>query len=256
MIAFSLVPHRFEDGRHEAMHNGLRRCGYDVRPYEGKPGSVLIVWNLHSNKDRIARDFESKGGKVIVAEEAYFRVVNGEKHFALALGGHNGSGRWNAGGPERWESFNIPFKPWREKGTHIIVRSQRGIGSREMASPPDWHTRTAQELRRLTKRPVVIREHHKIRGESVGTGLDEALVDCHAVVTWASSIAPRSIVRGVPAFVCAPHSIAEGADAGPLRNIETPAMPDRLPTFQKLAWAQWSLKEIASGEAFAHLLKG
>lgn len=258
-LAFSLLPDRFEDGRHTAMENGLRAVGYRVERGAGKPQSpddAMITWNIHSGRERTAREFEAAGGRVIVAEEAYFRAVNGEKHFALALGGHNGAGRWNVGGPERWERFGVPLAPWREEGTHVIVRGQRGIGSSEMASPPNWHETMAARLRGFTKRPIVIRLHHKLRNEPVGHGLDHALKDCHAVVTWASSIAPRALAKGCPVFICAPRSIALACSAGRLPDdIEKPARPDRLPMFERLAWAQWGMSELASGAAFDHLLR-
>jgi len=36
-------------------------------------------------------------------------------------------------------------------------------------------------------------------------------------------------------------------------RIEDPAMPDRLPVFYRLASAQWTLDEIASGDPFLPL---
>lgn len=259
--AYSLVPHRFADARHLAFEEGLRRRGYHVvhgAPNTAKRGDVLISWNLHGGKEAIAARFRCAGGRVIVCEEAYFRVVNGEKHFAVALDGHNGSGRWYAGGPERWASFNIELAPWRRDpgpGGHIIVRAQRGIGTRDMRLPPDWHRQMARALKQWTDRPVLVRQHHKTRGQRIDEGLEDALRGCWVVVTWASSIAGRSLARGYPVFVCAPHHALSGAAEQGIATIERPSMRARLPAFERLAWAQWSISECADGLPFKYLLE-
>ncbi len=222
------------------------------------PGDLLVTWTLHrGQKESMARGFEAAGGRVLVCEEAYFRTVNGERHFALALHDHNGAGIWPFGGPERWRGFNIPLAPWRKGGTHILLREQRGIGSTRMASPPLWHDDAARRLAALSARPQRFRAHPKSRlypeTAVAQPGLEEALADCHAVVTWASAIAAQALVAGVPVFYEAPALICAGACQHGLENIERPRYPDRLPALERLAWAQWSLAEIADGAPFKYL---
>lgn len=224
---------------------------------------MLVTWTVHRGaKEGAARAFEAAGGRVVVCEEAYLRTVRGERHFAIALHDHNGAGRWphhhDGGGPERWESFAIPLQPWRRDGRHVLVREQRGIGSVRMASPPLWHDTVSARLRRLTRRPVVLRAHPRsrlypelARGQAP---LDEALAGCWAVVTWASSLAVHALIAGVPVLYEAPHFVCAGACGRGIESIEAPPTPDRLPAFERLAWAQWSVGEIASGEPFRFLL--
>ncbi len=259
--AYSILPDRFPDDRHGAIEAGLRRCGYRVVRGPGPPKSdrdVLLTWTVHKgHKENTARAFEAAGGRVVVCEEAHLKgLVRGEKLFTVVLHDHNGAGPWTVGGPERWASFGIELRPWRDAGQHIVVREQRGIGSRKMASPPNWHEAMAERLRRTTGRPVVIRRHPKIVARE-GLGripLEKALQDCHALVTWASSDGTRALIQGVPVFAMAPHFFVQSACNRDLANIETPAMPDRLPAFERLAWAQWSLREIRSGKTFEVLL--
>ena len=87
-------------------------------------------------------------------------------------------------------------------------------------------------------------------------GLEAALVDCHAVVTWASAIAARALVAGVPVLYEAPSLICAGACRRGINGIEAPRYSDRLPALERLAWAQWSLAEIESGLPFARLRMG
>lgn len=254
--AFSLLPDRFADGRHDAIEAGLEAAGWRIkRGYEPprSPDDVLVTWTVHRGaKENSARAFEAAGGRVVVCEEPYFREIRGERHFAMALHDHNGAGRWRCGGPERWESFGILLKPWQCHGEHILVREQRGIGSERMASPPLWHDHAIARLRDLSKRPVMLRRHPKNAPKQ--PPLAEALKGVHAVVTWASSIAAQALVLGVPVFYEAPRIICASACIRGLAKIEVPAKPDRLPALERLAWAQWSLREIARGDPFQFLL--
>ncbi len=260
--AFSILPERFADGRHRAIERGLQAAGWRLERGAGMPRGphdVLVTWTVHrGHKETTARAFEAAGGQVVVCEEAFFRCVNGERHFALALHDHNGAGRWTVGGPERWESFGIELKPWRRAGRHILVREQRGIGSSRMASPPLWHDDVMRRLKDLTRRPVVFRAHPRSRTCAATAAaqppLEAALQDCHALVTWASAIAARALVAGVPVFYEAPRLACAGACTRGIAGIERPAYPDRLPALERLAWAQWSLGEIESGLAFRVLL--
>jgi len=254
--AYSVLPDRFADDRHGAIETGLAAAGWRVSrgfAMPRSPDDVLVTWTVHrGSKEMAARAFEAAGGRVVVCEEAYFREVRGERHFAIALHDHNGAGRWRVGGPERWRAFGIAVQPWRGSGRHIVVREQRGIGSERMASPPFWHDQVMARLRALTGRPIVLRKHPKTAPEQ--PTLAEALMDVHAVVTWASSIAAQALVLGVPVFYEAPRIVCAGACNKGLEGIETPARPDRLPALERLAWAQWSMREIARGDPFRHLL--
>lgn len=254
--AYSLLPDRFTDGRHEAIESGLVAAGWRIKKGYGSPRSpddVLVTWSVHRGaKEMAARAFEAAGGRVVVCEDAYFREVRGERHLAMALHDHNGAGRWRCGGPERWESFGIELRPWQSGGEDILVREQRGIGSARMASPPFWHDQAIARLRNLSKRPIKLRRHPK--SEPDQPPLSEALKGAHAVVTWASSIAAQALVLGVPVFYEAPRIVCASACHHGLEKIETTAKPDRLPALERLAWAQWSVREIARGDAFRFLL--
>jgi hypothetical protein len=86
------------------------------------------------------------------------------------------------------------------------------------------------------------------------TPLERDLASTRAVLTWHSAAALHALLAGVPVFYGFPRWIGAGAarplwefDLGPLRG-------DRQAMFERLAWAQWTLDEIASGDALAHLL--
>lgn len=263
-VAYSLLPDRFADGRHEALKSGLRRVGYEVREGQGVPSGeqdALITWTRHKGtKEQACDRFEAAGGRVIVAEEAHIRhVPNGpypqDQYFSLCINDHQGF--WRSYGPERWASWNLEIKPWRVDGTKVLVREQRGIGSTKAGSTRNWHLDTAQALRRLTDRPIEIVTHPKTlkrRGEWVPAP-EELFADAWCVVTWCSHMGTEALLHGIPVIARGPRYFLDSVCSNHLQDVVTPRTPDgREATFARFAWAQWAMSEIRSGEAFERLL--
>jgi len=256
VILWNCLSSRFEDGRHDAMTEGARAAGFDVLPAAASPtprrGDVLLSWNLHRDRAAEAQRWRDKGGLVIVAEEGFTRGLHPVSHFSMARDGHNGAGWWPVGSPARWASLGLRMAPWRTHGGHILVCGQRGIGSPQMASPPGWHEDVARRLRLLTDRPVVVRPHPG-KDKSKAVPLVEQLTGAWAVVVWSSAVATRALLMGIPVFFEAPQHVLAGAMCRDIRGVNNPPLPDRLPVFERMAWAQWSLNEIRAGEPFRRL---
>lgn len=230
---------------------GLQQLGFKISttPRELGRGDVLLIWNRYGAGDRYARAAEAAGAAVIVAENGYLgRQWNGGRWYAMSLNRHNGAGQWFPRGPERWARIGTQIAPWREAGDHVLVLPQRGIGTPPVAQPPDWQ----RQLRIDTARPVRIRPHPGERGG--GVPLEDDLRGAHACITWASGAALKALAAGVPVFhACAQWIGAPAARRWPA-DPESPLLGDRLPMFERLAWAMWELEEIARGDAFRHLL--
>lgn len=241
--------------RHDCFSEGLRAAGYEVRsnvPQETKPGDVLLIWNRYDQMHEIATRFEKAGGTVLVAENGYLGAdETGHQLYALARHAHNGRGQWYVGGPERWNALGIELKPWRTDGNHILICPNRSFGMPGLAMPPDWGNTVRRRLAKLTKREVRLRPHPG--NDAPRRPLLDDLAGAWAVVIWASSAGVNSLIVGVPVLCESPAWICKAA-SGSLNEVEAPPMPDRLPAMHGLAFAQWSLKEIKSGEAFEKLL--
>lgn len=249
--------------RREAFELGLRRAGFligDAHDAETiTPGrqDILVAWN----RTPVEQAWEQRGGRVIVAENGYCgQDAEGHQLYALALHGHNGSGKWPQGGPERWAALGLELKPWRQGGEHIVIRGQRGIGASSMASPPQWHVTASRDLMRLAPhRRQVIQEHpgKPACDPRVAADIIEALRGAHAMCIWSSAAGVRALLEGVPVFYAAPHWICEDAAVRGVGNVERPKTDDaaRLAALQRLAWAQWSTAEIATGEPFVRLIE-
>jgi len=248
--------------RRDAFETGLKRIGYTVvRSIDSPgPGDLLLSWNLFGGAEKLADGYRKRGAKVIVAENGYLTPPGKPGMYALSCWGHNGAGTFPAPADDsRWRALGIEAKPWRRDGRHILVAAQRGIGSRDMASPHGWHQKTAQKLRALTRRPVVIRPHPGCRTQGIRP-LEADLRDAWAVVIWSSAVGVHSLVAGVPVFFAAPHWICESAALRAFSlaaAIESPLRDDglRAASLARMAGGQWDYQEIATGEPLKGLLE-
>lgn len=232
-------------------------------PDRGRPGDILLQWNRYATNHEIASRFEREGGRVFIAENGYigrdgtapkFDVHPGGPqpghYYAVSEGFHNDASRVKAGGHERFAALGIELKPWRTGGGHVLVAPNRSFGIPERMMDPRWPDRCVARLRKQTKREIRVRPHPG--NNAPKRPLSEDLKDCWAVVVWSSSVAVHALAAGIPTFIEAPFQIVKGAGAsGP---IDVPVMPERLPHFERMAWGQWRVDEISSGEPFMRML--
>jgi hypothetical protein len=253
--------------RHDAFSAGLRTAGFEVRSdYSsgGGTGNVLLIWNRYGQYHEIATRFEKTGGTVVVAENGYLGPGGISPHsmdprtvYALAIGGHNGSGHISEGGPERWHALGVELKPWREDGGHVLVCPNRSFGQPGFIMPSDWANEICARLAKLTKREIRLRPHP---GNSPpGKPLAEDLAGAWACVIWQSSAGVHSLVAGVPVICLSPAWICKAAADSHLECVEKVddrgGLQPREQAMQQLAWGQWHLSEIEDGTAFTHLLR-
>lgn len=255
--------------RRDAMLAGLAKAGYQVvQPQvltQPKPADLLVIWNRYAEYDQMATKFEKWGAGVIVCENGYVGhhdnengkpvAANGEALYAMALNRHNGAGAWHVGEPGRAEAQGIATRPWREDGEHILVLAQRGIGLPPVASPRDWTERTERRLKKLTHRPVKVRGHPGNAAARVPLARD--LEGAWCAVTWASSAGIRAMAMGYPVYTDFDQWIGRPC-AQLLANIgyELPDLEDsRQIMLNRIAWAQWTPSEIATGEPFERLME-
>lgn len=240
--------------RRESFCEGFEKAGFKITQHIPDPrkDDILCIWNRYGQYDAEAKRFERAGARVVIVENGYVRET---KHgaFALAQNHHSGAGTWNVGGPDRWQSLAIDLRPWHreDQGSEIVIFAQRAIGELGIAAPRLWAEHVQAKIGGR------IREHP---GRLLGKQpipLEEDLRNAAAVVTWHSAAALHALILGIPVYCAFPKWIGMQA-AVPFEEYgKTPPKrsdADRLAMFERLAWAQWGLDEIRSGEAFKWLL--
>lgn len=241
--------------RREAFDEGLRNAGFKVRHALGgkpRPDDILLIWNRYGGYEHQANNFEAAGATVLVAENGYFSKDD-EKHVAISVSQHHHGGAM-------FHKCDVGLvTPGRTHNGHILICAQRGIGSKTMKSPAEWHKATAQQLKKLTNREIRIRMH---------PGKDKAKVDllddlnnCHACIVWSSACGVQALLEGVPTYYAAPRWIAEES-ALPLSKILSKevdindTIPYGINGITKMLANQYTIPELAAGEPFKKLLGG
>lgn len=247
--------------RRDAFVAGLQRAGYTlVDSLAAGPTSakdLLIIWNRYGMFEQRANQWEGQGGTVLVAENGYVgKDAEGLQYYALAMHGHNGSGWFPIGDEDRFAQLNVTLKPFVDRPTgYYLICGQRGIGSRSMASPPNWHEHAKNFLQGHRKSvPVKTRLHPGNNAPT--TPLEDDFSNAAVCVIWSSSSGVKALIEGIPVKYDAPHWICEGA-ATKLRSVEVKRDDAaRLQALQRMAWAQWSVAELATGEPFKRIAEG
>jgi hypothetical protein len=164
---------------------------------------------------------------------------------------------------DRWQAlvdFNpsLAYQGWRRTGSKIlIVLSTEKPFQYYGEDRAKWLRQVKRTLKKYTDREIVVREKAS-RGERTNDTIYDALDDdVYAVVTYNSIAAVEAIQYGIPAFALAPTA-ADPVGNKDLKNIENPNMPDE-DVIQKwlhsIAYSQFSLDEIVSGEAWRMVLE-
>lgn len=243
--------------RHLAFNTGLEKLGYTLR-VGGRPKAkedLLLLWNLHGPNETRGRDWEAQGGTVIVCENGYIgKDAGGLQLYAISVHGHNGSGWFPVGTDDRFAALGIALQPWRAADGHILVCGQRGIGSRKMASPPNWEDGIVKQLATMGMRNVKVRRHPGQK--PAATTLEQDLDGAALCMVWSSASGVKAMTLGVPVVYCAPHWICEAAASRGIESVAEPVRSDELRNIamHHMSHGQWSVAEIETGEPFARIL--
>ncbi len=240
--------------RREAFIGGLRAAGFRLieKGMAADPEDFLIIWNRYGSSGSMADAWEKNGGTVIVAENGYLgKDAAGHQLYALSIHGHNGSGIWPGGGPERFAALNIELQPWVKREGYSLICGQRGIGTPHMASPPDWH-KLAQTRLQKQGNPTQLRLHPGNHMPAIP--LETDLAGARDCVIWSSSSGVKALTLGIPVRFDAPFWICANAAS----RLDAPLLYDdekRLHAMRQMAWAQWSIAELDKGEPFMRFLE-
>ena len=241
---------------------GLKAAGHEVllrQPDRLDKNTLLIIWNRYAGNHELALMVERSGGRVLVAENGYIGAGGGTPKFEVHPGGpqphhyyaigdgfHNDAGRIRTGAPARFPALGVDLKPWREGGEYVLVCPNRSFGIAGRIMPPDWAEERAKKLRKAHGLPVRVRAHPG--NNAPPRALADDLAGAAACYVWSSSCGVHALAAGIPTYVDAPFWIMKGAGA------VGADLPDRAEHFERMAWGQWTVSEIARGEPFAHLL--
>ena len=225
---------------------------------EGCGGGVINIFKLQELAKRkiIVPRVASYGilrgcGEAIKAAKDYWHIDHGyffrsstpeayDGYYRITKNNfwHDGLSKCNSDRFARLKMQGLQLKDWRKTGNHIIVVPP----SKYMADHwgmHDWLRDIVAEIKKYTDREIVV----SIKNE---TPLERVLTNAWALVTDHSNAGITALLEGVPTIFTNP-----ARKLGEISEIENPPM-DR-DFFYGLAYQQWTLEEIRSGEAWNYL---
>lgn len=166
---------------------------------------------------------------------------------------------------DRFSRFQIPLKPWRKNGEHILLA---GMGPKAASvigqTPGAWERNAVKAIRQYTDRPIIYRPKPNyymarpvpgaVMRRDAEMPLDRAFANCWAVVSHHSNVCVDALIAGVPVFCADGLALAQGLPFDEISRIEDPIMPaDRLQFLADVGYVQWNANEMRSGAAWRHL---
>jgi len=195
-------------------------------------------------------------------------------YFHAGWDGLNGRANFvNMFSPEdRFEKLGVELKPRRASlfTEPVVVCGQVPWDATvEGTDHEKWCQFAIDYVRRYTRRPVLFRPHPavgqaeaaKVYGFSIlppmcVEPLEEVLTFAHALVTFNSSTACHAVVEGACVFAVDDGSMAYEVCQHDLAKVDRceHVSDEQLGVWARnLAYAQWNLEELSSGETWRHL---
>ena len=165
---------------------------------------------------------------------------------------------------ERFKKLGRTIQPWQDNPRGHIVLAGMGQKSCVLYQYPDqsWDLAAVQEIRQNTDRQIYYKPKPSWRGCPPIAGtvyrcdepIEETLRGAWALVTHHSNAAVDALLMGIPAFTW--DGAAKYQTSPDLKNLEQPYRPDdREQFFSNLAYFNWSVGEMASGECWRFFYK-
>ena len=185
----------------------------------------------HGYFNQSKRSFENNRTNIINLD-GYFRIVY--NNFI-----HNGKGSYPN---DRLKKLNLKILDQKKSGNYIIL-SEPSEAMKKLYNVPNWTEDTVNLVRKYTDRKIVV--HNKFSTKP----LNVLFKDAWAFVSLQSTAGFIAMSNGIPSY------FTEGtlSHIGEIQNIEKPSIDYEI--FKNLAYGQWTLKEIETGEAWDNISK-
>jgi hypothetical protein len=235
------------------MCEGINRCGdrafvQDLHGPAKADVGVMYGWKMNA--------YLARHPQYVYADLGFFVR---ETHYRICVGGWSPHEYVRAGLPDtRFKSYGLEVKPWRKSGENIVIAGASGkSAATHGVRHNEWERLMSKRLQDIG-RPIVFRPKQTdpykspIGGTIYDEGpLDRTLANAWALVTHHSNTAIDALIAGVPVYC---ETGAGAAFSCGIDEIADPPLPEGREQFlADVAWLNWTLDEMRSGECWAHL---
>jgi len=268
MIVIHTLTKQLHQNRAEIFQKGLQKHGINALITVSENPitcDLAVMWGI-THFPRVIQQQKQNNKNYLVWEAGY--ILDRDKWKSLGYNGLNGYANFcnKNSPPDRWEQyFSHLIKPWKESGDYILLTGQvNGDASLRPVHGQVDYQGIVDNLKEYTTLPIHYRKHPhpskptapcpKNAIPSRGT-LEEALSGAKCVVTFNSNTCVDAILNGVPCIVLDRGAMAWDVCGHSLSQVNDPPKPSRQQWCYDMAYTQWTMEEIESGETWEHLKK-
>lgn len=241
----------------------------DAREYSVPEADIATFYGLAGKLRDAKAEYVLAGKNTVFIDLGYWgreKEVN-RGHHRVAINSSHPLEYFNRGhkAADRIAQFNLQLKPLRTDGSHILLCGQSPKSAWACGLEFEtWEYEAVEIMRHYTNRQIFYRPKPNAAKHSrrpphteyadPSRHLSEHLADAWAVVSHHSNAGIDAITEGLPVFAADGAALALGLDE--LTKIESPrryTVEDRDRAFANLAYCQWTIAEMASGEMWRHI---
>ena len=180
----------------------------------------------HGYFNQSSRKFENNRTNVLNMD-GYFRIV-----FNNLI--YNGDVNYQ---DDRLKKLNLKFVEQIKFGEHIILSEPSEV-MKNIYNAHNWVDDTKRIIKKFSDRKIIV--HNKFSKKP----LDSLLKNAWSFVSLQSTAGFKAMINGIPAYFTEPSL----KNINRIEELESPKINYNI--FNNLAYGQWTLKEIESGEAW------
>lgn len=241
----------------------------------------------------VKTDIKENAKNIVYVETPLLgRAINNKHNYEFYRLGVNGflygEGNFNCDNspPDRWNMFKSlygykDFSGWKDhtKGPILLLAQLPGDASLRTQDMAEWVKETISNIRSITDRKIIIRLHpamsEKGRNAFIGdlselilendgnisfskNTLNQDLNKAGICISYTSGSSIDAILAGVPCIACDEGNFTWPISSHSWEDINEPYLADKEVVQQwlyDLSYCQWSVDEIKTGKAWAHLAK-
>lgn len=234
---------------------------------------VACFFGVKGKSRRIMDDYRAVGKSTLYLDKGYTRSKGRNGHTEYTRISVNGSDplayMMSKRPADRWLRLGIDLEERRPgRSGHILLctSSAKFHEFHKLKDPTRWASEIAHDMATImdNQRLIVYRPKPSWKAAvpvertlftTGATPIKDALKGCHIVVTYGATAAADAIFAGVPALVLG-NAVARPVAETKISGLEEPTwatLEKRQRWASCLAYCQWSIDELESGEAWAEL---
>lgn len=250
----------------DALMSGLLKCNHEgiLMPPSTEGLDAIAFYGVTSEHLKLLEEMKLRHKPSVIIDAGYFgRAAGYLKVSVNYLHPHKYFQKYPHPS-DRFDKFNLTVEPMRKSGKYILLA---GIGAKSSdyynILHQSWDKAAVEIIHNHTTMPILYKMKKKTPHKKIpGTSWIDQNIQIHkllnknifAIVTHHSNVAVDGIIRGIPCFVNDGVGLAIGStDLTRIKFPHIPSREDQLQFLYDVAYTQWTLEEIASGECWKHL---